>query len=92
VLVTIDRKAIANQDFMGITVAEGRLSRSDDVFRERDFSLVALAFAKACADFAFPIFDDPLGVSVRSGAAELKSWRLGRTHRFRISFNADLVV
>jgi len=47
---------------MGITVAEERLSIFDEVFRECDLSLAALAFASACADFALPVFDDPIAL------------------------------
>ena len=43
VLLAIDRKAVADQDLIGMTVAEGRLSIFDEVVRERDLSFAALA-------------------------------------------------
>jgi hypothetical protein len=58
VFLTIDGEAVADQDLIGMTVAEGRLSIFDEVVRERDLSFAALAFAKACADFALPVFDN----------------------------------
>jgi hypothetical protein len=67
VLFAIDRKAVADQDLSGMTVAEERLSCFGDVFRERDFSFCALALAAACADFPFPVFDDPDGFAPFSG-------------------------
>jgi hypothetical protein len=65
---------------IGITVAEERLSIFEEVFRERDLSFAALAFAKACADFALPVFDNPEGAAAFAGAAQLESWWLDRTH------------
>ena len=69
---------------MGMTVAEARLSGFREVFRERDLSFSALAFAKACADLAFAVLDDPQGTAALSGAAQFE-FGLGRTGRIILS-------
>ena len=69
VLLAVDRKAVADQDLIGITVAEGRLSIFDEVFRERNLSFAAVAFASACADFPLSVLDDPDRAAAFAGAA-----------------------
>ena len=80
VFLAIDRKAIPNQDFSGMTLAEGRLPGFGNVFRKRDSSFCALALAAACADFPLAVFNDPCCMSAFSGSPQLKSWWLDRTH------------
>ena len=54
-----------------MTVAEGGLSVFEEIVCERDLSFAALAFASACADFSFPVNDDPHGVCGLFGLAAI---------------------
>jgi hypothetical protein len=71
VFLAIDRKAIADQDFSGMTLAEGRPPGLGNVFRKRDFSFCALALAAACADFPLAVFNDPCCMSAFSARRNL---------------------
>ena len=56
------RWTVADQDLIGMTVAEGWPSVFEEIVCERDLSLAALALASACADFFLPtVNDDPHG-------------------------------